>query len=162
MTPTATLEQHIDALAASSPDWLAELRRDAWAKYREIPYPAGREELWRFTDVKSIHPDNFALLAPDTGTEVTQTPDRAESALELSDVESAGRAVHADGTTLSVDLTDEARSAGSSCAIWIRRFASTPTCCARGSAPSSLPTIPSGHCRWRRTAAARSSTSRKA
>jgi Fe-S cluster assembly protein SufD len=112
MTPTATLEQHVDALIASSPDWLAELRRDAWTKYREIPYPEGREELWRFTDVKSIHPDNCALLSPDAGTDVTETPEAAASALELSDVESAGRVVHADGTTLSVELGAQARAAG--------------------------------------------------
>jgi len=106
----ATIEEHVDALASSSPDWLAELRRDAWEKYREIPYPQGREEHWRFTDVKSIHPDNFSLVPAETG--VTQTPERAESALELSDVTSAGRAVHADGTALQIELSDEARAAG--------------------------------------------------
>src|SRR5437899_3496090 len=99
---TITFDQQIDALADASPDWLAELRRDAWTKYREIPYPQGREELWRFTDVKSIQPDNFALLSPDAGTDVTETPAAAASALELSEVTSAGRAVHADGTTLQV------------------------------------------------------------
>jgi Fe-S cluster assembly protein SufD len=107
---TSTLESHIDALASASPDWLAELRRDAWTKYREISYPAGREEHWRFTDVKSIHPDNFALLSAETG--VTETPAQAESALELSDVTSSGRAVHADGTALQIELSDEARAAG--------------------------------------------------
>ena len=45
----------------TSPDWLAELRRDAQARYEQIPYPHGREETWRFTDVKSIHPDNFTV-----------------------------------------------------------------------------------------------------
>jgi Fe-S cluster assembly protein SufD len=61
MVSVATLEEQIDALADRSPDWLAILRRDGAAAYREIPYPLGREEVWRFTDVKAIHPDNFRL-----------------------------------------------------------------------------------------------------
>jgi Fe-S cluster assembly protein SufD len=107
---TTTLESHIDALASASPEWLAELRRDAWARYREIPYPQGREEHWRFTDVKSIHPDGFSLVSSETA--VTETPEAAESALELSDVTSAGRAVHADGTALQIELSEDARAAG--------------------------------------------------
>ena len=58
---------------------LAEMRRDAWVRYRELSYPEGREELWRFTDVKAIHPDNFALLAPDSTSEITTTPEPAEA-----------------------------------------------------------------------------------
>ena len=112
MSAVSSPEKHVDALVEASPDWLADLRRDAWLRYRDIPYPAGREEHWRFTDVKSIHPDNFSLHAADAATELTETPERALSALELSDVESAGRAVHADGSTLSVELAEEARAAG--------------------------------------------------
>lgn len=112
MSAVATIEEHVEALAAASPDWLAELRREAWSRYRELPYPQGREELWRFTDVKAIHPDNFSLLGPETGTEITAIPSAAWAALELTGVESAGRAVHADSTPVSIELSDQAREAG--------------------------------------------------
>jgi Fe-S cluster assembly protein SufD len=68
VTPTATLEDRIDALASASPDWLASQRLEATTSYRDLPYPEGREEYWRFTDVKAIHPDNFRL------TDQTATP----------------------------------------------------------------------------------------
>jgi Fe-S cluster assembly protein SufD len=61
MGSVATIEDRTDALASASPDWLSKLRRDASAAYREMPYPIGREETWRFTDVKAIHPDAFRL-----------------------------------------------------------------------------------------------------
>lgn len=105
---SAITQVSIEEFCAGSPAWLAELRREAWNRYRELPYPEGREEHWRFTDVKALHPDNFRLLPPD------QTPDaqpRLES-LDLSGVESAGRVVHVDGTAIQLELSDEARSKG--------------------------------------------------
>ncbi len=112
MATTTTFSEDIEALAQASPDWLAELRRDAWARYREIPYPEGREEYWRFTDVKALHPGNFALAPLDSTPAITETPKPAAAALELTGVDSAGRAVHADGSTFSIELTAKARDAG--------------------------------------------------
>jgi Fe-S cluster assembly protein SufD len=109
---TETFEAAVDALAASSPDWLAELRREGWSAYRDLPYPEGREEHWRFTDVRSIRPDGYAMAPPGAGAAITQTPRPAAAALELTGVESAGRVVHADGATLSIELSDRAREAG--------------------------------------------------
>jgi Fe-S cluster assembly protein SufD len=64
MTTTAAEVQHVvDVLATASPGWLAELRRAGETAYREIPYPAGREEVWRFTDLASIRPESFRLSA---------------------------------------------------------------------------------------------------
>lgn len=110
MTKLATIEEHVGTLADASPDWLAELRRQAWATYRELPYPEGREEHWRFTDAKSLHPDNFELAR--AATDVGAVPERASAALELTGVSSSGRIVHADGTALQVELSDQAREAG--------------------------------------------------
>lgn len=111
-TAVTDFTKDVEALADASPDWLAEIRRDAWTRYHELPYPQGREEEWRFTDIKSIHPDNFRLLGADTTTQVTETPTSGAAALELSGLESAGRIVHADGTTLSLELSAEARAQG--------------------------------------------------
>ncbi len=105
----STLAQaSIEDFCAASPDWLADLRREAWKAYGELPYPEGREETWRFTDVKALHPDNFRLIPPDA---------RADAAprlgsLELSGVESAGRIVHVEGSMVSLELSDEAKSKG--------------------------------------------------
>ncbi len=59
-TIASELDQSVGALAAASPDWLAALRREATQAYKDVPYPEGREEIWRFTDVKAIRPDNFS------------------------------------------------------------------------------------------------------
>ena len=61
MSSVATIEDRIDALASGAPVWLADLRRTGSSAYAEITYPQGREEVWRFTDVKAIHPDSFAV-----------------------------------------------------------------------------------------------------
>ena len=60
-TDTSLLRSRIAALTQESPDWLARVRRDAETAYGEIPYPRGREETWRFTDLKAIRPDAFTL-----------------------------------------------------------------------------------------------------
>ena len=105
---SAITELSIEEFAASSPGWLADLRREAWARYRELPYPEGREETWRFTDVKALHPDNFRLLAPGSAPDASPRL----SSLDLSGVTSAGRIVHVDGTSISLELSDEAKRAG--------------------------------------------------
>jgi Fe-S cluster assembly protein SufD len=107
MSAVATFEQQIDALASASPDWLAELRRQGLKRYGEIDYPQGREEHWRFTDVASIRPEAFRPLDETDGGQAPSL-----DSLELSGVESAGRVVHADGSTVSLELSDAARAAG--------------------------------------------------
>src|SRR5688500_17230372 len=107
MAAVATFEQQIDALASASPDWLAEIRRQGLKRYGEIDYPEGREEHWRFTDVASIRPESFRPI------EVAETPEAPPlDALELSGVESAGRIVHVDSATVSLELSEAARAAG--------------------------------------------------
>lgn len=109
--PTKTWEDDVESLAQGSPDWLAELRRRAWSAYRELPYPEGREELWRFTDVRAIHPDNFSLIGS-RAPESSDVPTTGIAALELSGVDSSGRAVHTDATPISVELSEAAKAAG--------------------------------------------------
>jgi Fe-S cluster assembly protein SufD len=56
MTTTSTFHDQLTALASGTPQ-----REEAAAAYRDLGYPEGREENWRFTDVGSIRPDNFTL-----------------------------------------------------------------------------------------------------
>jgi len=113
MTTTKTaFDDVVQELCEASPDWLADLRREAWTRYGELPYPQGREEFWRFTDLKSLHPENFTLPSVGADVAISETPTPAAAALELTGVESAGRIVHADGSTLSIEIGAKARDAG--------------------------------------------------
>lgn len=75
MTTTSTYEDRLDALASTSPDWVTALRKQGAASYREIPYPEGREEHWRFTDLAAIRPDNFTLTDGSETTVSLEGPD---------------------------------------------------------------------------------------
>jgi Fe-S cluster assembly protein SufD len=49
-------------------------------KYGSIPYPQGREEHWRFTDLEAIKPENFRLSEDATATVSLEAPDEAKAA----------------------------------------------------------------------------------
>jgi Fe-S cluster assembly protein SufD len=111
-TTTADIASHVEALAAASPGWLADLRREALKRHDELSYPAGREELWRFTDLSLLRPDAYRPLPPEAGPTVATTPHAAAAALELTGMAHAGRAVHADASVVELELSEEARRAG--------------------------------------------------
>jgi Fe-S cluster assembly protein SufD len=50
------------------PDWLVSLRKQGADAYDKIPYPAGREEYWRYTDVASINPTGFKPAGDDAAS----------------------------------------------------------------------------------------------
>lgn len=103
-----TAEVQLEQLAGEGPEWLASLRRDAFARYRELPFPEARDELWRYTDLGLLKLEQYE---PVTGV-APAVPPKALEALELSGRTSAGQAVHADGGLVSLTLSDEARSKG--------------------------------------------------
>ncbi len=80
MATVTTLDATVDSLVRASPDWLAELRRQAWAQYGAIQYPEGREEHWRFTDVAAIRPENFRLSPDSLATVSLEAPEEAAAA----------------------------------------------------------------------------------
>ncbi len=51
--------QSIEALSQlkGEPDWLRNLRLDAWHVYEETPLPAANDELWRRTSLKDLQLD---------------------------------------------------------------------------------------------------------
>jgi Fe-S cluster assembly protein SufD len=53
--------------AAGAPAWLRDRRERAMARFMEAGFPSGRQEEWRFTDVKPIAQQPFTL-APATET----------------------------------------------------------------------------------------------
>src|SRR5579875_622739 len=42
------------------PSWLVERRREAFARFRAFPWPSGRDEEWRRTDIRALKLDAFA------------------------------------------------------------------------------------------------------
>ncbi len=61
----------LEALIArlGEPDWLADERRAAWRTYQATPFPTGRDERWRYTQLNRFAIDGLELVdAPrDTG-----------------------------------------------------------------------------------------------
>lgn len=55
----AGFEALMDSL--TQPEWLAEMRRDAWAKFNRLPWPSGRDEEWMRTDIRMFNLDKYAL-----------------------------------------------------------------------------------------------------
>ena len=58
----------IDQLATrfKEPAWLTDLRRAAWAKHRELPWPHASDDIWRRTDVSLLDPSKGFVPAEPT------------------------------------------------------------------------------------------------
>ena len=48
----------------SEPEWLVNLRRDAWDRFSKIGFPTTRNEDWRFTSVAPISQATFGQASP--------------------------------------------------------------------------------------------------
>ncbi len=62
----AVSEARFDEFMASidEPALLAERRREAWDRYRELPTPTRKSEEWRYTDLSRLAPDSFRPSTP--------------------------------------------------------------------------------------------------
>jgi Fe-S cluster assembly protein SufD len=77
--------------ARNEPDWLQELRQEAWEIFNELPLPERRQEEWMRTDIRGFRLESFGFpVAPDD-TAV------APPALLTAGMELAGHAVSLDG-----------------------------------------------------------------
>ena len=57
------------------PSWLVERRREAFGQFRAFPWPSGRDEEWRRTDIRALKLDAFAPpAAEDPGAEDDRVP----------------------------------------------------------------------------------------
>jgi Fe-S cluster assembly protein SufD len=58
-------QEAFDSFLASrdEPGWLADLRRDAWARYGELGMPARNDEEWSRTDIRLLKLDRFGFSA---------------------------------------------------------------------------------------------------
>ncbi len=131
------LARRVEALAATEPRWLGELRRSALARALAAPAPRQGEERWRFTELARLDLDGFELgegersgvtgaasersgateSAASERSGVTESAaserDQRELAAVLpSGVELAGLLVLGDGVVVERRLDDAAARAG--------------------------------------------------
>lgn len=92
-----------DAFLASrnEPDWLADLRRSAWARFSELPMPGRNDEEWSRTDIRLFKLDRYGL--PDSQPPVTEAP----HGLLSHGVVLGGQAVTLDSATTESTVTDK-------------------------------------------------------
>ena len=45
----------------SEPAWLLQQRKEAWARFQQMPWPTRREEEWMRTDIRGFHLDRYSL-----------------------------------------------------------------------------------------------------
>ena len=83
------------------PDWLVDMRREAWAIFAELPMPTARDEEWMRTDIRTLKLQKFGLPGV-SGT--TSVPEALPKALLAEGVELGGQSVAADGRPLSSHL----------------------------------------------------------
>jgi Fe-S cluster assembly protein SufD len=84
--------------------WLDERRGEARAALASTPLPTLKDENWRYTSLRGIDFDAFAIVSGEAG------PVRAVTV--LGDLETAGELVQRGGDVAHVQLSDEARAAG--------------------------------------------------
>ena len=62
------------AQANNEPDWLIELRKNAWEQYEEMPMPTLRDESWRRTDYRSINWEEAGTVSISDNADVNDIP----------------------------------------------------------------------------------------
>jgi len=101
------LRAAVEARAAQDPDWLADVRREALARYEAEPLPPRAEHLWRYTAPERLLPGAREIAAPST--------DFGEIPAEFQDgtyEAGAGFGVCRDGVVLRAALDPAVQSAG--------------------------------------------------
>ncbi|HEX6640150.1 MAG TPA: Fe-S cluster assembly protein SufD [Thermoanaerobaculia bacterium] len=92
----------VEALAARSPDWLAELRRDAWTTYERTPLPTTALEEWRYTEVSQLGLDAYRLADDAPAAEAI-----ASARALLDGRDASGHVVIVDGVVVETSLDPE-------------------------------------------------------
>jgi Fe-S cluster assembly protein SufD len=89
-------EQLLGAL--DLPDWLADLRREAWIAFSQLPLPSREQEEWMRTDIRLFRLDRFAIPFASAAEPGCVEP------LLTKDVPLAGRMETVDGHVVRLEL----------------------------------------------------------
>lgn len=111
-TNSFTDESHESFVAAhSGPEWLDELRRDAWQSFQSMEWPARNSEEWSRTDYRSFKLNRYQVATGDT---LTGEPPAGVLAtgVESAGGTLAGQSISYNGQTVSAKLDDRWSSKG--------------------------------------------------
>jgi Fe-S cluster assembly protein SufD len=108
ITPTTFTQQAFDAFLASrqEPDWVRDLRLQAWKKFQDLPLPGRQEEEWMRTDIRLFRLDRFGY-APEA-----VVPERLPEGLLTQGVDLGGHTLAVDSQPVAAELRDELRRKG--------------------------------------------------
>ena len=56
--------------ARNEPQWLQDMRKDAWKKFNELPWPSNRMEEWMRTDIRMFKLEKFGLKAESSSSDL--------------------------------------------------------------------------------------------
>lgn len=87
---------------AGQPDWLKEIRREAFARFTESGFPTVRDEEWKYTNTKDIASASWPVLSPEIETLAVATD-------ILEEIEGSNKIVFVDGVFRS-DLSATAKN----------------------------------------------------
>lgn len=62
------------ASVAHLPAWWLDRKREAYAKFAALPYPARTDEAWRFANLPGVRLDGFAVAEPAAADQVRHAP----------------------------------------------------------------------------------------
>jgi Fe-S cluster assembly protein SufD len=101
----------VEALSTqlNDPEWLRDMRLNAWATYESLPMPSMEEE-WRRTDYRSIHWDEASKKVVPNGVAVDVVPQK--NLEPLVGEQQGGLMVFVDGKLVHYELADELKAQG--------------------------------------------------
>ncbi len=97
-SPRAILSTPFEARSTEMPAWFRDQQRAAWTKFESLPYPARKDQAWRFSSVSALDLSSYHFGAPLSQGERDEV---LESSLGLEEV--AGRLIFADDQLLRRD-----------------------------------------------------------
>lgn len=113
MTTMATHNKQVEQSCRTGATWLADMRRAAWSRYEQMSFPTGRQEHWRYTNLKQLAFEQYAAATPD---EAFGSVDDLDVTIRehLGDLgaSAAAQLVSCDGSSVHVTGMDALRSAG--------------------------------------------------
>ncbi len=104
-------QEAVKALSAylEEPQWMLDLRLEAFALYEAMPMPTIKDEAWRRTNIRRLKLDK---IGPSVNGDAGQTDYPARLGRQLADVEAGGELVLVDGVVKSYRLSDEVQAQG--------------------------------------------------
>ncbi|MCB0034810.1 MAG: SufD family Fe-S cluster assembly protein, partial [Anaerolineales bacterium] len=93
----------------NEPEWMLDLRLNAFEVYEQTPMPTLKDEEWRRTNIRRLKLDT---IGPSLNGAAGQVDYPARLSNQLADVPAGGELIQVDGVTKSFKLSDELKEQG--------------------------------------------------